>query len=128
MKPLSDMTHYEVLELNTGAGHNDVERAYRIVRGTFDDDSLATYSVYDESEVSAIRERIEQAYRVLSQHETREDYDAGLGEAGEQVLPRIELNLDFEPEHDAPEAEVAAEIEEFADLEAPDEGVFDGAR
>ena len=126
MKPLSEMTHYEVLELPPEASFADVERAYKIAHATFDDDSLATYSLYDEAEVAAIRERVEQAYRVLADNEARQEYDTGLGSGAPAA--RVELALDFEPDGEAAPAEVAPEIEEFADLEAPDEGVYDGAR
>ena len=57
MKPLSQMSHYEVLEVSPDAEANEVDRAYRIAAAAYEDDSLATYSVYEESEVAAIRER-----------------------------------------------------------------------
>ena len=129
MKPLSEMSHYEVLEVSPDAESTEVDRAYRIAAATYEDDSLATYSVYEESEVAAIRERIEHAYRVLADNEARADYDSSLGNgAAAGHSESVEIALDFEMPSDVPRAEVAPEIEEFTDIEGPNEGSFDGAR
>ena len=58
MKPFSEQTHYEILELEPSATEEQIERAYRVARSTYASDSLATYSVYDESELRALQERI----------------------------------------------------------------------
>ena len=129
MKPMSDMTHYEVLEVAHDATGEAVDRAYKIATATYEEDSLATYSLYEENELDAIRERIEQAYRVLGSNEAREDYDHSLG--GGAPAPergRVEIQLDFENISELAPSEVAPEIEEFADLEDPQDGAFDGAR
>ncbi len=131
MKPLSDMTHYEILELAPGASPDDVERAYRVAAATYGEESLATYSLYEDSEVAAIRERIEHAYRVLADNEARDDYDRGMGGMGEpepEARREVEIELDFEPEVQGIAGAVAPEIEEFADLEDPGDPNFDGAR
>ena len=129
MKPLSDMNHYEVLEVPPDATEDDVERAYRVAAATYETDSLATYSLYEENELDAIRERIEQAYRVLASNEARESYDESLG-GRPPAAPagRVEIQLDFEAVADTRPAEVASAIDEFIDLEHPSEGSFDGAR
>jgi len=129
MKPLSQMTHYEVLELAPGASPDEVERAYRVAAATYDEESLATYSLYEDSEVAAIRERIEHAYRVLADNDARGDYDRSIGGGCPETEPReVEIELDFEPEMATVTAEVAPEIEAFQDLEDPEDPNFDGAR
>ncbi len=129
MKPLSEMTHYEVLEVEPEASASDVERAYRIASATYSDDSLATYSLYEESEVEAIRERIEQAYQVLASNEARVDYDVGIGGTEPASEPGlVEIELDFETVSDVALANAATEIDEFTDLEDLNDGSFDGAR
>ncbi len=120
MRPFSEQTHYEILELGRDASSEQVERAYRIARATYADDSLATYSIYDEAELRAIQERIELAYRVLADPSQREGYDEALGGAA-----RVELSLSFAVEGD-PGLENAPEIRGFD--EGPDEGPYDGAR
>jgi curved DNA-binding protein CbpA len=133
MKPLSELSHYEVLDLPREAAAPDVERAYRLAQATWAEDGLATYGLYEAGESDAIRERIELAYRVLSDEEARTGYDVQLG--GIELAPGIELDLDleFEPEETPAAAatrssEVAPEIEEFEDFEDPGEGDYDGPR
>jgi flagellar biosynthesis protein FlhG len=120
MKPFSEQTHYEVLELAPDASPDLVERAYRVARATYASDSLATYSVYDESELGALQERIELAYAVLSDPQRRSAYDASLG-AG----PRVELALSFAEEEERA-LESTPEIRGFE--EGEDDGPWGGAR
>ncbi len=120
MKPFSDQTHYEILELTRDATADQVERAYRIARSTYSSDSLATYSIYDEKELDALQERIELAYAVLSHELQRREYDATLGSSA-----KIELSLSF-ADADEQGLENAAEIRGFE--ESVEDGPFDGAR
>jgi flagellar biosynthesis protein FlhG len=120
MKPYSEQTHYEILELAPDAPPDQVERAYRVARATYASDSLATYSVYDESELSALQERIELAYAVLADPERRSAYDATLG-----ASPRVELALSFADEEEKG-LESAPEIRGFE--EGVDDGPWGGAR
>jgi flagellar biosynthesis protein FlhG len=119
MKPFSDQTHYEILELARDASADQVERGYRVARSTYSSDSLATYSVYDEAELSALQERIELAYAVLSNDAQRREYDATLGASS-----KIELSLSFADEDDQG-LENAPEISGFE--ESVEDGPFDGA-
>ena len=45
MKPLSEMTHYEILEIPPDAPPDEVDRAYRMAQATWGEDGLATYSL-----------------------------------------------------------------------------------
>ncbi|CAG1001166.1 hypothetical protein MYXO_03027 [Myxococcaceae bacterium] len=94
MKPLSELDHYEVLEIERTASTEEVERAYQVARGTYAEGSLATYSVFGERDTEALRHRIEAAFRTLSDPDLRRRYDAELG--GEAPLPPI-----ADEEHDA---------------------------
>ena len=120
MKPFSEQTHYEILELPRDATPEHVERAHRIARSTYAADSLATYSVYDDSEIATLQERIELAYTVLSDPQRRSAYDASLG-----LGPHVELALSFADEEETG-LEPAPEIRGFE--ECVDDGPFDGAR
>ncbi len=120
MKPFSEQTHYEILELAPDATSDQVERAYRVARSTYSSDSLATYSVYDDNELSALQERIELAYAVLSDDVRRREYDAARGSGS-----RIELALSFADEDDHG-LENAPEIRGFE--ESVEDGPIDGAR
>lgn len=122
MKPFSEQTHYEILELTPDATADQIERAYRVARSTYSADSLATYSVYDDNELSALQERIELAYAVLSDETRRIEYDAARGPGGGA---RIELALSFADEDDHG-LENAPEIRGFE--ESVEDGPIDGAR
>lgn len=128
MKPLSEQDHYEVLEVPRDASGETVERAYRLARATYEDDSLAGYSVLGDADSAAIRERIETAFRVLADAESRRAYDASLRAIepeSEPELPaedQVQAVLDME----APAAETG--IEPFEELEEEPGGYFDGPR
>ncbi len=78
MRSLFDQDHYEILETPRDATPHQIERSYRMALVTYADDSLAGYSVFSKGDTSAIRERIEVAYRVLGNEESRSAYDATL--------------------------------------------------
>jgi flagellar biosynthesis protein FlhG len=134
MKPLSEQNHYEILEISNDATADDIERAFRMAQSTYADDSLAGYSVFGEGEASAIRERVEIAYRVLSDAEARLAYDAELD--GTAALPAAEVESGdegFEPVGALEEVAISLEpssVNEMEVLEALEEedGEFDGAR
>jgi DnaJ-class molecular chaperone len=71
MKPFSDQDHYEILEVSRNATREEIERSFRMAEATYADESLAGYSVFGEGDAQAIRERIEIAYRVLSDVDAR---------------------------------------------------------
>jgi curved DNA-binding protein CbpA len=125
MKPLSEQTHYEVLEVPRGAPQQEIERAYQLAQATYAEDSLAGYSVFAEGDAEAMRERVETAYRVLSNEESRQAYDASLTGAAAPPEPASS----WTDETEAPEAGA----ESFSPLEAFEEfedasGAYDGAR
>jgi len=119
VRPLSELDHYEILEISRKADLQEIERAYRMACSIYTDDSLAGYSILVEGDAEAIRERAEIAHRVLSDPEARRSYDASLG--GES-LPPVEApqQVDLRPEF----------LPDVADLEELDDetGEFDGAR
>jgi len=130
MKPLSEMSHYEVLEIAPEAAAEEVERAYQLALATYGEDSLATYSVYDDGEVELVRERIELAYQVLADADRRGAYDREVGSLA-PVTAAVEIALQLAGEEEeetrlAPDA-VVPEIEAFEDVEE-EAGRFDGGR
>jgi curved DNA-binding protein CbpA len=148
MKPLSDQDHYEILEIPRDATPEEIERSFRMAQATWADDSLAGYSVLGEGEAQAIRERVEIAYRVLSEAEVRSAYDAGLADPPDpqRAKPPREIELPELPDiprhvaevreseprgESAPaavdECDVAPEIDGLEALE-DESGDFDGAR
>ena len=128
MSALDEPTHYDVLDVSREADGREVERAYAMARATYAEDSLATYSLYDEEGVRELRERIELAYRVLSDPEARRHYDATLACApAAPRAPSIEVRL--AEEREPPRPELRAEVEGFEDPADEDGSAeFSGAR
>jgi curved DNA-binding protein CbpA len=133
MRSLFDQNHYEVLEIGRGATPDQIERSYRMALATYADDSLASYSVFSEGDTSAIRDRIEIAYRVLADDVARREYDGtldGADDLGDESFdemiasptPLVAPLLSIE--------EPQRELGPIAEFEELDNGTgnFDGAR
>lgn len=124
MKPLSEQDYYEVLEVGRDAGRDEIERAYRLACATYTEDSLAGYSVFEDGDVGLIRDRLDLAYRTLSDPEERAAYDRSLAKA--EVAP-----VSASASDPATLAETnAATLEPLEAFEELDEqgGEFDGSR
>ncbi len=119
MKPLSEQDHYEILETTRAATAADIERAYRLAISTYSDDSLAGYSLLDDGDTTAMRERIEIAYRVLEQQNTRRAYDASLDGGPEVTESEVALPAE------SPAEPIGNDVLEGFDDESV---VFDGGR
>lgn len=122
MKPLSEQDHYEVLEVSRDASAEELSRAYQLARATYDDDSLAGYSIFEAGDTAVVRERIDLAWRVLSDDEMRRAYDASLDKPDAQ--PFYE-EAPFETSPAPPPAPQLDAIEEFEQEEGDR---YDGAR
>ena len=128
MKPLSDQNHYEILETHPAATREEVERAYRLALATYTDDSLAGYSVFAEGDAAALRERVEAAYRVLSDNRMRSEYDATLEVDQAEDVPPAEPSAPLVPVESAMgEDRLPLEMAEFTHLD-DGTGDFDGER
>ena len=88
MRGIDELDHYELLEIHRGATQPEIDRAYRTAQQTYADGSLALYSVFERTDAAAIRERLDEAYRVLSDSELREAYDAEIGDPAEDASAR----------------------------------------
>ena len=66
---------YEILGLDPSAPDSQVERAYRFVKGIYDDPALGAQLGSAPAEVARLRQRIDLAYRVLSDPAQRRAYD-----------------------------------------------------
>ncbi len=122
MRGIDELDHYELLEIPRTASSAEIDRAYRLSQQTYGEGSLALYSIFDGADAAAIRERLDEAYRVLSDPELRAVYDAT--EAADSSIPN--------PSSEAPVAGATVEAREaelplgLSDSEPPAES-FDEA-
>jgi flagellar biosynthesis protein FlhG len=72
---MSSETLYDVLGIGPRASPEQIERAYRHALGLYDEDSLATYSLFGPEERRAHRARVQEAYDVLRDPVRRSEYD-----------------------------------------------------
>ncbi|RIL06520.1 MAG: hypothetical protein DCC71_06325 [Proteobacteria bacterium] len=103
MKGFDEIDHYDALEVPPDATAEEIERAYRVLCATYAGDSLATYSMFGADEAAELRDRIDRAYRVLSDPDARSAYDAA--QSGDE--PYAEAESNDEPVVLAPIAEAA---------------------
>ncbi len=75
---VGELTHYEALDVERGASPEAIEKAYQHGLALYDEAGVATYSLLDGEQRRAARERIQEAYRVLSDPALRAAYDAEL--------------------------------------------------
>jgi flagellar biosynthesis protein FlhG len=129
MKPLVEQDYYETLDVARSAGFEEIERAYRLACDTYCEDSLAGYPVFEVGDVELLRERIEVAYRILVDPETRRAYDLELSSQGSEALasarPTHEI-VAADPEV-RPNETVLAPLDALDELEEG-EGEWTGAR
>ena len=130
MKPLVEQDYYETLDVSRNAAFEDIERAYRLACDTYCEDSLAGYPVFEIGDVELLRERIEVAYRILVDPDTRRAYDHELSaQAAEPVAPVRAVAEDAGPlvEELRPPTPVLAPLDALDELEEG-EGEWTGAR
>lgn len=104
----------------------EIERAWALAAATWAEDSLAVYSLFGAEDAADVRERIELAWRVLSDPEARRHYDATL-EAPPPAPPRPVFALAAEAT--PPPAQLGPALRGLDDPDdEADVAEFDGAR
>lgn len=150
MRGIDELDHYELLEVGRAASAVEIDRAYRNAQNVYQEGSLALYSVFDRLDAAAIRQRLDEAYRVLADAELRSQYDAELPSAEARSAapdsrvedPRgdtdavthaalaaartVDSLAGFDPSEQLDSVEQA--VEEFDALEDDGKGEFDGVR
>jgi hypothetical protein len=110
MRDFREQNYYELLDVKPHASAQELERSYRRARRYFSGESVATYALFQPDELTLLRRRIEEAYRVLSDPDRRRRYDReifNLGEDEERSAASEEVpESTFEPGRDVvPEEE-----------------------
>jgi flagellar biosynthesis protein FlhG len=78
LRPESDLTHYDLLEIDPAATDEEIRRAYRRVRELYGPDSLVTPGLYGKDRIAALLLRIDEAYETLMEADRRRAYDLKL--------------------------------------------------
>jgi curved DNA-binding protein CbpA len=126
-----EQNFYEILELAPDATDQEIDRAYRIARATYQPASTATYSLFSDAENAELLRRIDEAYAVLSDSRMRGEYDERL--RGEQSRIRGRdaheaRRAELQPRRAETRARALPAEPEFLieDPEDPNDGVYDG--
>ena len=88
-KKFKDLNYYELLRISYGASSFEIRQAYKQVLDIYEENSLATYSLFTEDERKLILSKIENAFLTLVDEEKRKAYDNNLvsrGEAPDKIL------------------------------------------
>jgi len=86
---LEELDFYALLGVDRTAASEDVLRAYLDALATYQDGSLASYSLLTEAERRAMMDRLDEAYETLRNPDRRAAYDEKLGCA------RLDLGAGF---------------------------------
>ena len=82
MRPLVNLTHYEILDLTAGATPFEIRRAYKNALEVYSEDSLAIYSLFSPEERKEIVVRLDEAFATLVNEKARHEYDQMLIQRG----------------------------------------------
>jgi len=149
MRGIDELDHYELLEIGRSATPGEIDRAYRTAQETYAEGSLALYSVFESLDASAIRERLDDSYRVLADPELRAQYDeASKAEGPSYAASEVDIQESQAPlflEENSTDAQPATRaskvadsayavgsldevVEEYDAIEDDGRGEFDGVR
>ena len=82
MRPLAELTHYEILDLSTGATPPEIRQAYKRALEVYSEDSMVIYSLFSSEERKEILARVEEAFATLIDGKARYQYDQTLIQQG----------------------------------------------
>ncbi len=88
-------TYYDILGVKPTSSISEIVSAYHAAKHAFSKESMATYTLFGEKEVSKISQKLDEAFHVLSNIERREQYDRqlALGKNDPDFLIRVnEIN------------------------------------
>lgn len=76
---MSAPSHYDALGVTPGADLGEIRSAFERLSSVFDSSSLALYALVGAEEGEVEARRIREAFRILSDPDSRAEYDASLG-------------------------------------------------
>lgn len=92
-------SHHDLLEVDRGATDEEVRRAFKRGKEVYGDGSLACYGLFDDTELAALRLRLEEAYDVLLDPARRRPYELSVfpEEPAPQRAEKPDDSLDTRP-------------------------------
>ncbi len=99
MKSLKTQNYYDVLGVARYATPEEIRSAYEISRHTFQENSLATYSLFSDQENQEILALIAKAFETLFNPESRRAYDAVLSQQDGEPIPPAPRRAPSAPGH-----------------------------
>lgn len=82
MKRFNELNYYELLKIPYGASSFEIRQAYKNALVIYEENSLATYSLFSEEERKGILAKVEKAFLTLIDAEKRVAYDQNLVSIG----------------------------------------------
>ena len=79
MKRYAQINFYDLLEIPSTASADEIRKGYELAKKTYSEDSMVTYSLFDDDSREEVMQRIEEAFRVLGDRNRRAEYDAQIG-------------------------------------------------
>ncbi len=134
MRGIDELDHYELLEISRTATKAEIDRAYRLSQQTYAEGSLALYSIFESGDAAAIREKLDEAYRVLSDPEIRAAFDESQAVELPTATPVASVEtphqgmLPYPPPHESPVEARDEAVEEYDAFEDEGDCEFDGSR
>jgi DnaJ-class molecular chaperone len=95
MKNYADIDYYELLEVPYDASSFEIRQAYKDAFSIYNEDSLATYTFFEDGERDQILKQIEEAFNTLIDERRRTGYDKMLLDEGRidpEALSKKERN------------------------------------
>jgi DnaJ-class molecular chaperone len=77
-----DLTYYEMLDIPASASDFEIRQSYKNALSIYNEDSLVTYSLFNDEERDMILKSIEDAFSTLINNRARVDYDGMLVRSG----------------------------------------------
>jgi curved DNA-binding protein CbpA len=78
MKTFEDENYYEILQVSPNAGKNEIRQAYREALAIYEEDGVATYSLFSGQQRQVLLQAIESAFDTLIDDGKRTAYDQNL--------------------------------------------------